>query len=255
MLNKSPLRHVLAAAIQSKGAAAAAKDALTHLHADTREFVLHLDLDVIAPDELPAVNVPGSGGLRFDEVRAALNEFVSHKNLLGLDVAQFNPDKDPDGAGARKIVDLLVEALTARLHLASSTEAATSGASSAHDAAAPAPAFEPAATKLPASDPPASAPEADTEASIDERHPDQPAAAELAAPDSAAAAPDAPEPVSVDPSVTDPEASMSPSGDSAGGESDAIANPDGDSASRRRSCGSAGERPRRHFVRNLSSSI
>jgi arginase family enzyme len=58
--------------------------------------------------------VPGSGGLRLDDVRAALAEFVKHKNLLGLDVAQYNPDKDPDGSGARKLVDLLVEVLAAR---------------------------------------------------------------------------------------------------------------------------------------------
>jgi arginase family enzyme len=61
------------------------------------------------------VNVPGSGGLRFDDVRAAFNEFARHKNLLGLDVTQYNPDKDPDGSGAKKIVDLLVDALSARL--------------------------------------------------------------------------------------------------------------------------------------------
>ncbi len=114
-LSKSPLRHVSASEIQSKGAGAAANDALAHLHADAREFVLHLDLDVIAQEEFPAVNVPGSGGLRFDEVRAALNQFARHKNLLGLDVAQYNPDKDPDGSGAKKVVDLLVEALSARL--------------------------------------------------------------------------------------------------------------------------------------------
>ena len=131
LLNKSPLRHVLASAIQSKGATPAAKDALTHLHADSREFILHLDLDVVAQEELPAVNVPGSGGLRFDEVRAALTEFVSHKNLLGLDVAQYNPDKDPDGIAARKVVDLLVEALTARLSADSASGRADATASEA----------------------------------------------------------------------------------------------------------------------------
>src|SRR5271168_2801839 len=47
-LSKSPLRHVLAADIQARGAAKSAQDALTHLHADTRPFVLHLDTDVIA---------------------------------------------------------------------------------------------------------------------------------------------------------------------------------------------------------------
>ena len=114
-LAKSPMRHIHAGDIQSKGASKAAHEALAQVHADAREFVLHLDVDVIAQDDFPAVNVPGSGGLRFDDVRASFIEFVKHKNLLGLDVAQYNPDKDPDGSGAKKIVDLLVEALSARL--------------------------------------------------------------------------------------------------------------------------------------------
>jgi arginase len=124
ILTKSPLRHVSASEIQSKGASAAANDALAHLHADAREFVLHLDLDVIAQEEFPAVNVPGGGGLRFEDVRAALREFARHKNLLGLSVAQYNPDKDPDGSAAKKIVDLLVEALSARLESTTASDPA-----------------------------------------------------------------------------------------------------------------------------------
>ncbi len=114
-LAKSPMRHIHAAEIQSKGASKAAHEALAQEHADAREFVLHLDADVIAQEDFPAVNVPGSGGLCFDDVRASFVEFVKHKNLLGLDAAQYNPDKDTDGSGARKLVDLLVEALSARL--------------------------------------------------------------------------------------------------------------------------------------------
>jgi arginase len=114
-LSKSPMRHIYAADIQSKGARAAARDGLTYVHADAHEFVLHLDTDVIAEEEFPAVNVPASGGLRLEDARAALTEFAKHKNLLGLVVAQYNPDKDPDGSGAKKLVDLLVETLSARL--------------------------------------------------------------------------------------------------------------------------------------------
>jgi arginase len=114
-LAKSPMRHIVASDVHSKGAGKAAHDALTQVHADTREFVLHLDIDVIAAEDFPAVNVPGSGGMRFDEVRTAFVEFAKHKNLLGLDVAQYNPDKDTDRSGAAKLVDLLVEALSARL--------------------------------------------------------------------------------------------------------------------------------------------
>lgn len=114
-LAKSPMRHIHATDIQSKGAGKAAHEALVQVHADAREFVLHLDVDVIAQEDFPAVNVSGSGGLGFDDVRSSFVEFVKHKNLLGLDMAQYNPDKDTDGRGARKLVDLLVEALSARL--------------------------------------------------------------------------------------------------------------------------------------------
>jgi arginase len=123
LLSRSPLRHVDASEIQTKGSGASAVNALSHLHADTREFVVHLDLDVIAQQDFPAVVVPGDGGLRFDDVRVALNEFVLHKNLIGLDVAQFNPDKDADGASAKKVVDLLVETLSSRLEAPASSSA------------------------------------------------------------------------------------------------------------------------------------
>jgi arginase len=114
-LSKSPMRLIGAAEIQSKGGNAAAHHALACVHADAHEFVLHLDTDVIANEEFPAVNVPASGGLSLMDVRAALAEIGKQTNLLGLDVAQYNPDKDPDGSGAKKLVDLLVEVLSARL--------------------------------------------------------------------------------------------------------------------------------------------
>jgi arginase family enzyme len=122
LLARSPLRQVQASDIQVKGAAVAAREALNHLHAETREFVMHLDLDVIAQEDFPAVGVPGSGGLRIGEVRAALDEFVRHKNLLGLDVAQYNPEKDADGACAKKLINLLVEALSSRLEAPAAVE-------------------------------------------------------------------------------------------------------------------------------------
>jgi arginase len=126
-LDKSPMRRVSAEVVQAKGAGEAAKSTLMQMHADARQVILHLDTDVIAQEEFPGVNVPGSGGLGFADVRDALMEFVRNPNLLGLDVAQYNPDKDSDGAGAKKLVDLLVEALTARLQAIPEGEAMSAG--------------------------------------------------------------------------------------------------------------------------------
>jgi arginase len=124
-LDKSPMRRVSAEVVQAKGAGEAAKATLMQMHADARQVILHLDTDVIAQEEFPAVNVPASGGLAFADVRGALIEFVKNPNLLGLDVAQYNPDKDADGSGAKKLVDLLVEALTARLQAIGQSETPT----------------------------------------------------------------------------------------------------------------------------------
>jgi arginase len=136
-LSKSPLRHISAEAIVAKGAGAAATEALTLAHADTREFVLHLDLDVIAQEDFPPVNVPASGGLSLDDVRRALREFARSNSLLGLDVTQYNPDKDTDGTNAKKIVDLLVEALSARLEVPSPATEDSGGAPAAAESVSP----------------------------------------------------------------------------------------------------------------------
>jgi arginase len=134
-LDKSPMRRVSSEVVQAKGAGEAAKTTLMQMHADARQVILHLDTDVIAQEEFPAVNVPGSGGLAFADVRSALIEFVKNPNLLGMDVAQYNPDKDSDGSGAKKLVDLLVEALTARLRAIGESETTATGTDAASPAA------------------------------------------------------------------------------------------------------------------------
>jgi arginase len=116
-LSRSPVRHVYAADVQLKGAGAAAQNALAQLHTEAREFMVHFDLDVIAQEEFSATNVPSSGGLSFSDVQSSLAEFVKQKNLLGLNVAQYNPEKDADGSAAKKLIDLIVEALSARFEV------------------------------------------------------------------------------------------------------------------------------------------
>jgi len=137
-LARSPVRYYCAVDIPQKGATAAAQSALGQLHTDAREFVLHLDLDVIAQEEFVATSVPGSGGLSFAEVQASLIEFLKQKRLLGMTVAQYNPDKDPDGSAGKKLVELLTGALAVRF-AALAQPAAPSGAPAEPGAAEPSP--------------------------------------------------------------------------------------------------------------------
>jgi len=144
----SPLRRHPALEISTVGASATARLALERVHAAKHEFVLHFDVDVITGEEFRWTNFPGAGGLTLNEVRDALRVFASQPNLAAINVAGYNPELDPDGEGARVLIDLLVDVLATRLDTGSSEGAAD--AVSAEAATAPesseAPRPEPEAT-------------------------------------------------------------------------------------------------------------
>jgi arginase len=111
-LRRAPIRVFSATDIRRQGAAAAARVALDRIHAKRNEFIIHLDVDVI--ENLQATNYPGSGGLRLNEVREALEVFIVEPRLVAINVAAYNPEKDPDGSGAKQIIELLASVLTMR---------------------------------------------------------------------------------------------------------------------------------------------
>lgn len=66
---------------------------------------LHLDLDVLDESALPAVSYPQPLGLDWDELTALARPLARSPNLAGISLADFNPDRDPDGVHAARIVD------------------------------------------------------------------------------------------------------------------------------------------------------
>ena len=123
-LSRSPIRHYPAADVLRQGAAVATQAALERVHATSREFLLHLDVDVISADDFRATNYAATGGLRLVDVRAALGVFARRKTLAALEVTVYNPELDPDGSAAQLLVELLVGALAERLEALAAAEAA-----------------------------------------------------------------------------------------------------------------------------------
>ncbi|MGH2381714.1 MAG: arginase family protein, partial [Candidatus Limnocylindria bacterium] len=104
------LRQIPAPAVVEDPAAAGARAA--GLLADTGAGSwLHLDLDVLDPRSMPAVTYPEPDGPDWDQLTALLLPLACSPRLLGVSVADFRPDLDPDGEHARRIVDLLVGVL------------------------------------------------------------------------------------------------------------------------------------------------
>ena len=123
--------------VSAVGAAAAARLALERVHAAKHEFVLHFDVDLINGEEFPWTNFPGFGGLTLNDARDALCVFASQPNLAAFEVAGYNPDLDPDGRGARTLIELLAAALSRRVEaLAGPTDEIAQAANSSSVAVA-----------------------------------------------------------------------------------------------------------------------
>jgi arginase len=131
-LGRSPLHSYLAVDLKKKGLAAAAQQAIDTVHGSRHEFVLLLDLDVIASEDFGATNYPASGGLSLEEAQQALAVFARQPNLAALVIAGYNPTRDAEGKSAKIVVDLLATVLAPRLQAPAETaEASTAVASSA----------------------------------------------------------------------------------------------------------------------------
>jgi arginase len=144
-LGRSTLRTYFAEDVQRAGAAAAAQAAIDRIHGKGHELILHLDVDVI--DGFAATNYPGTGGLRLDEVREALEVIAKNPHLAAIEVTAYNPAKDADASGAKTIIELLADVLGKRLEELSA-KAAAAAAAATSEKAAPRPA-EPAAEVQP----------------------------------------------------------------------------------------------------------
>lgn len=135
VLASSPLRRYLVADIKRHGPTESAKLAVERIRGSGNEFILHLDVDVIS--DFAATNYPSANGLSFDEVRQALLVFAQQKNLAAIEITAYNPAKDPDASGAKKIVELLAEVLQARLETLKAAEAAAAASAPPVTASAP----------------------------------------------------------------------------------------------------------------------
>lgn len=72
-------------------------------------YWLQVDVDVLDPSVMPAVDSPDPGGLDATELTALLQALAP--GALGASVTVFDPDLDPDGRYARMLVDVVVAGL------------------------------------------------------------------------------------------------------------------------------------------------
>jgi arginase len=93
--------------------AAAARGTREHLEREELDgFWVHLDVDILDAEIMPAVDSPDPGGIDHEQLRALLRPLLASPKCVGFDIGIFDPDLDPDGKYAAELTDSLVAALS-----------------------------------------------------------------------------------------------------------------------------------------------
>ncbi len=105
-----------AMAVRQLGPRVAAALALDGIENGYGPVLIHLDVDVIDPDEMPVKARPTPGrALSLAEVSDLLVALCASPRVAALEVAEFDPARDPGGLLARRLVSLIAQAVARRL--------------------------------------------------------------------------------------------------------------------------------------------
>jgi arginase len=111
-LAATAIERIPVQALQAAGVAATAERALRHLgKRGLPRAWLHIDLDVLDQAVMPAVDSPGTPGLTYDDLARLVRTLLHSGRIAGLDLAIYDPDLDPGGAHAKRIVSCVVAML------------------------------------------------------------------------------------------------------------------------------------------------
>lgn len=95
-------------ALREMGGAAVASAALQRIgRAELDGFWIHVDVDVLDPRVMPAVDSPEPGGPDIEELAALVRPLVEHPGALGLELTIYDPALDVDGECAARLIEFL----------------------------------------------------------------------------------------------------------------------------------------------------
>jgi arginase len=96
--------------LRAAGLAAAGAQAAQRLAADGGRFWVHLDVDVLDEQAMPATDYLMPDGLQWEELAALLRPLGTSPGLAGLSLGCLNPEKDPGGTYTEKTCAVLAGA-------------------------------------------------------------------------------------------------------------------------------------------------
>lgn len=107
LLKKLGVRVYLMDEVKQRGFQTCFEEALAKVQKNSDVFGISIDLDGFDPKDAPAVDVPEPDGLLAKDVLPVLQKLRGQKNLIGLEVVEFNPHKDIDQKTERLVCDIV----------------------------------------------------------------------------------------------------------------------------------------------------
>jgi arginase len=108
--DNSSARPLTLADVQRLGPRAAARQALDAIPASAA-ILLHLDVDVVQPSDLPATYFPHPEGMRWVDTRELVGELLADPRVRLVELSEYAALRDQDHGSVDKLVGLLADAL------------------------------------------------------------------------------------------------------------------------------------------------
>lgn len=109
-IEKSPIHYFDLNRLRREGIANCVNQFLRFIQDDAIDgFWIHIDVDVLNDDLMPAVDSRQDGGLNFDEFKKVLVPLLAHQKISGLEITILDPDLDRDGGYAKSLIKSLAE--------------------------------------------------------------------------------------------------------------------------------------------------
>ncbi len=97
--------------VAQRGLDAVLAEALAIATAGTAAFGISIDLDVVTPDDAPAVGTPVAGGVPGATLARALEGIGGRDDLAAVELVEYSPRRDRGGRSARVAIEVLAAAL------------------------------------------------------------------------------------------------------------------------------------------------
>ena len=106
-LRRLGVRVIFMQEVRERGIEAVLDEALDIATAGTSGFGVSIDLDVITPEDAPHVGTPVKDGVSSAELARALEQIAGRPGLSAVELVEYSPRLDRDGATARVALELL----------------------------------------------------------------------------------------------------------------------------------------------------